>query len=61
MTPEQMDQLMNRLVQKLVDEGYINTDQPQANETARAAREMPIERWTSRSRTNPSISSDSRR
>ena len=33
MSPEQMDDLMNRLVQKLVDEGYINTDQPQANET----------------------------
>src|ERR1700728_82564 len=33
MTPEQMDDLMNRLVQKLVDDGYINTDQQQANET----------------------------
>ena len=33
MTPEQMDELMNRLVQKLVDDGYINTDQPQANES----------------------------
>src|ERR1700734_2174461 len=33
MTPEQMDDLMNRLVQKLVDAGYINTDQQQANET----------------------------
>ena len=51
MTPEQMDQLLNRLVQKLVDEGYINTDQQQANETARAARAMPIARWTSRSPT----------
>jgi Ca-activated chloride channel family protein len=33
MTPEQIDDLMNRLVQKLADDGYINTDQPQANET----------------------------
>src|SRR6202041_3968323 len=33
MTPEQMDELMNRLVQKLVDDGYINTDQQQANES----------------------------
>ncbi len=33
MSPEQMDDLMNRLVQKLVDEGYINTDQQQANES----------------------------
>src|SRR6202522_560213 len=33
MTPEQMDEMMNRLVQKLVDDGYINTDQQQANET----------------------------
>src|SRR5579871_1085223 len=29
MTPEQMDEMLNRLVQKLVDEGYINTEQPQ--------------------------------
>ncbi len=33
MSPEQMDELMNRLVQKLVDDGYINTDQQQANES----------------------------
>src|SRR5579871_4931603 len=33
MTPEQLDELMNRLVQKLVDDGYINTDQQQANES----------------------------
>src|SRR5579885_2926130 len=32
MTPEQMDSLLNRLAQKLVDEGYIN-EQQQANET----------------------------
>ncbi len=36
MSPEQMDELMNRLVQKLVDEGYINTDQQQANESGQA-------------------------
>ncbi len=29
MTPEQMDEMLNRLVQKLVDEGYINAEQPQ--------------------------------
>jgi len=33
MTPEQIDDLMNRLVQKLADDGYINTDQPQTNES----------------------------
>src|SRR5271155_5228559 len=33
MTAEQMDDLMNRLVQKLSDDGYINTDHPQANES----------------------------
>src|SRR3984885_13145522 len=32
MTPEQMDDLLNRLAQKLVDEGYISEQQP-ANET----------------------------
>jgi Ca-activated chloride channel family protein len=29
MSPEEMDQLLNRLVQKLVDEGYIQTDPQQ--------------------------------
>ncbi|HTR34691.1 MAG TPA: hypothetical protein VMH80_02240 [Bryobacteraceae bacterium] len=37
MTQEQMDQLMDRLVQKLVDEGYINTEQ-QANEGGQAGQ-----------------------
>src|SRR5579864_2606152 len=32
MTPEQMDDLLNRLAQKLVDEGYIS-EQKQADET----------------------------
>jgi len=36
MTPEQMDELMNRLVQKLVDDGYINTDQQQTTESGQA-------------------------
>ena len=36
MSPEQMDQMLDRLVQKLVDEGYINTDQQQANEAGQA-------------------------
>ena len=35
MTPEQIDQLMDRLVQKLEQEGYINTEQ-QANEGGQA-------------------------
>ena len=42
MTPEQMDEMLNRLVQKLVDEGYI-TEQKQANETGRAAPGTPTE------------------
>ena len=29
MSQEELDQLLNRLVQKMIDEGYINTDQPQ--------------------------------
>ena len=33
MSAEQIDELMDRLVQKLVDDGYINTDQKQANES----------------------------
>jgi len=33
MSPEQMDEMMNRLVQKLVDEGYINVDQQSADQT----------------------------
>src|SRR5579871_3779335 len=36
MTPEQMDQMLDRLVQKLVDEGYINTGQQQPNEAGQA-------------------------
>jgi Ca-activated chloride channel family protein len=37
MTPEQMDEMLSRLVQKLADEGYINTEQPQqANESGQA-------------------------
>jgi Ca-activated chloride channel family protein len=37
MTPEQMDDMLSRLVQKLVDEGYINAEQPQqANETGQS-------------------------
>src|SRR6516225_5962241 len=28
MSQEELDQLLNRLVQKMIDEGYINTDQP---------------------------------
>ena len=28
MTEEQLDQMLSRMVQKLVDEGYINTEQP---------------------------------
>src|ERR1039458_1732494 len=36
MSPEQMDQMLDRLVQKLVDEGYISTEQQQANEAGQA-------------------------
>jgi Ca-activated chloride channel family protein len=36
MTPEQLDELLNRMVQKLVDEGYINTEQQQTNEGGQA-------------------------
>src|SRR5271163_2213332 len=37
MSPEELDKLMNRLVQKLVDEGYINVDQQSANEAGPGA------------------------
>jgi Ca-activated chloride channel family protein len=30
MSPEQFEQLVNRMVQKLVEEGYINTEDPQS-------------------------------
>ncbi|MGI8742694.1 MAG: vWA domain-containing protein [Bryobacteraceae bacterium] len=33
MSPEQLDQLLDRLVQKMVDEGYITTESRDANET----------------------------
>jgi len=36
MSAEQMDDLLNRLVQKLADEGYINTDQQQAKQSGQA-------------------------
>src|SRR5260370_12470180 len=36
MSAEQMDDLLNRLVQKLADEGYINTDHQQAKQTGQA-------------------------
>jgi Ca-activated chloride channel homolog len=36
MTPEQLDELLNRMVQKLVDEGYVNTEQSQNNESGPA-------------------------
>src|SRR5271155_5376644 len=35
MSPEQLDQLLNRMVQKLVDEGYITTE-PQAGGAGKA-------------------------
>src|ERR1700720_4610148 len=45
MTPEQLDELLNRMVQKLVDEGYINTEQQQANQggTGNADRKTSID------------------
>src|SRR5690242_5469231 len=36
MTPEQLDEMLNRMVQKLVDEGYINAEQRQTNEGGQA-------------------------
>ena len=36
MTPEQLDEMLNRMVQKLADEGYINTEQQQSNEAGQA-------------------------
>jgi Ca-activated chloride channel family protein len=42
MTEGERDQLMTRLVQKLVDEGYINTD-PQAGTAGRGDREAKID------------------
>src|SRR5260370_1961873 len=36
MSAEQMDDLLNRLVQKLADEGYINTDQQQTKQAGQA-------------------------
>src|SRR5579864_1029607 len=37
MSPEQLDELLNRLAQKLVDEGYLSTDQQQ-NEKGQAGQ-----------------------
>ena len=48
MSAEQMDDLLNRLVQKLADEGYINTDQQQAKQTGRLALAMRIAKSMSR-------------
>jgi len=42
MSPEEMDQLLNRLVQKLVDEGYISTD-PQPGGGPNGGPESKIE------------------
>jgi Ca-activated chloride channel family protein len=41
MSSEQLDQMLNRLVQKLVDEGYINTD-PQAGGTGKAESKIEV-------------------
>ena len=48
MTSEQMDDLLNRLVQKLADEGYITVDQPPQNDPGQAGvgnadRKMNVE------------------
>ncbi len=55
MSPEQMDQMLDRLVQKLVDEGYINTDQQQTNQSGQAGAGIKTKSSTSRSPTSPSI------
>ena len=44
MTPEQMDKLLNRLVQKMVDEGHINTDRAGHRSAGRLEQAMPIAR-----------------
>ena len=41
MSEEQLDQLLNRLVQKLVDEGYINTE-PQAGSAGKAEAKVEV-------------------
>src|SRR5579872_5658125 len=41
MSQEQLDQLLNRLVQKLVDDGYITTE-PQAGAAGRAESKVEV-------------------
>jgi Ca-activated chloride channel family protein len=41
MSPEQLDQLLSKMVQKLVDEGYINTD-PQAGGAGKAENKIEV-------------------
>jgi Ca-activated chloride channel family protein len=41
MSPEQLDQLLNRLVQKLVDDGYITTE-PQAGGAGKAESKVEV-------------------
>src|SRR6267378_4429109 len=38
MSPEQLDQLLDRLVQKLVDEGYLTKEQQDSQETGQAGQ-----------------------
>jgi len=42
MTPEQLDNLLEQLVQKLEDEGYINVDQPSSGQ-GNADRQVKVE------------------
>jgi Ca-activated chloride channel family protein len=41
MSEEQLDQMLNRMVQKLADEGYINTD-PQSGGTGQGDRKVDV-------------------
>jgi Ca-activated chloride channel family protein len=41
MSPEQLDQMLSRMVQKLVDEGYINTE-PQAGAAGNAESKVEV-------------------
>lgn len=38
MSQEQIEQLMDRLVQKLIDDGYVNTQQPQQSQSGKSGQ-----------------------
>ena len=63
MTPEQMDKLLDRLVQKMVDEGQITVEEPSEQQTAGAGRRATARQQgaSSKSPTSRSIFWASRR